>query len=147
MSARLRVGEKYWMENSGKKIWCKAEPNSDAAFNTLVIFISKNWFTREQINPVRSVSYQVTLAGWQDWANLHLLGDCLLWAVFGKIQKKPKFLCEFFFRGNTYAAILAKNGWATFWAIFHRLTRSPCSSSIFQTLFSNPTRVWQRRRR
>jgi hypothetical protein len=31
-------------------------------------------------------------AGWPDWANFRPTGDCLLWAVFRKLQKLPTFL-------------------------------------------------------
>jgi hypothetical protein len=39
------------------------------------------------------------------------LGDCLLWAVFRKLQKN-------FFNGKGHALILTKKGWATFWVTF-----------------------------
>jgi hypothetical protein len=31
-------------------------------------------------------------SGWPDWANFRALGDCFLWAVFWKLQKKHRYL-------------------------------------------------------
>jgi hypothetical protein len=35
------------------------------------------------------VDYKVCSPGWPNWANIRLLGDCLLWADFLKIKKAP----------------------------------------------------------
>jgi hypothetical protein len=51
--------------------------------------------------------------GWPDWANFHLLGDCLLWAVTMKIRKVFKNLGNFFHR-KCCALSLTKMDWATF---------------------------------
>jgi hypothetical protein len=40
----------------------------------------------------------VSRAEWPDWAIFHLLGGCLLWAVFWKLQNLPKLLGHFFTR-------------------------------------------------
>jgi hypothetical protein len=47
-------------------------------------------------------------------ANLRLLGDCLLWAVFLKLKNSPIF----FFYSKTYDLIATRMVWALFWATF-----------------------------
>jgi hypothetical protein len=47
-------------------------------------------------------------SGWPDWVNFRLLGDCLHYAVFGKLQNKPnefRLLCQ----GQSNVFILTKN--------------------------------------
>jgi hypothetical protein len=69
----------------------------------------------------------VVTAGWQNWAIFRLLGVCL---------------CR-------YVKILAKKGWATFWAIFHKIIWSPRSPSYDRELqrpalkkFTTPWVAW-----
>jgi hypothetical protein len=40
-------------------------------------------------------------------------------------------VAQMFFHGKSYASILTQKGWATFWAIFYQLIRSPCSQASF----------------
>jgi hypothetical protein len=48
-------------------------------------------------------------------------GACLGWAGFWKIKEVAQF-CGYFFRGESIEPILAKMGWAIFWAIFFTQT-------------------------
>jgi hypothetical protein len=43
-------------------------------------------------------------SGCPDWANFCLLGDCLLWAVVGKLKKRRTFL-DYIFHGTSYVSI------------------------------------------
>jgi hypothetical protein len=61
---------------------------------------------------------QGSLAGWPDWANFRLLGNCLLWAIFKKFQTSPKILCCGFPRYKSCSIFDLEMGWATFWATF-----------------------------
>jgi hypothetical protein len=52
-------------------------------------------------------------SGWTDWATFRPMGDCLLWAVFGKYRTSLHFCITFF-----YAFFWQKISWATFWVFF-----------------------------
>jgi hypothetical protein len=45
--------------------------------------------------------------GWPDWATYRQLGDCVLWAVYYKLQKQPKLL-GYFFAWKTFCVNLDK---------------------------------------
>jgi hypothetical protein len=55
-----------------------------------------------------SFRLQYTLqAGWPDWANFRLLGDCLLWVVFVKIAEIAQLIGQLFGR-QTHLVTLSK---------------------------------------
>jgi hypothetical protein len=61
--------------------------------------------------------------GDQITVSFRLLGDCLLWAFFLITDVAQIFVLHF--PPLSYAYILAKMGWVSFWAIFHTLVRPP----------------------
>jgi hypothetical protein len=66
-----------------------------------------------------SFRLQYTLqAGWPDWANFRLLGDCLLWVVFVKIAEIAQLIGQLFYTVKVVHYFLQKVVWATFWATF-----------------------------
>jgi hypothetical protein len=55
---------------------------------------------------------------WPDWANFRPPDDCLLWAVFSKIQEDANIIMLLFVTDNVMHSLKQKMGWATIWAIF-----------------------------
>jgi hypothetical protein len=88
-------------------------------FNNLALFLVKNanffakFFGENIVIIVTSVP---------DWANFRPRGECLLWAVFRKSQKR--------FRTIVSALILTKIGLGRF---FQKLIGSPCSGNRMET--------------
>jgi hypothetical protein len=61
-------------------------------------------FSFSQIRSVKGCATK----GWPDWANIRLMGDCLLWAIFLKnCRSSPHFGATFFY-GKSYVIILTK---------------------------------------
>jgi hypothetical protein len=78
-------------------------------------------------------------AGWPDWSKCRRLGKRSLWAVFFNFSSGPNFCATFFSRWTLLN--LAKNSWATFWAIFSQthLVTLPRSDKYWRrNVDSNP---------
>jgi hypothetical protein len=99
-----------------------------------------NWFASRK----DSIRYEYILyycnfgnnvAGWPDWANFSLLGDCFIWVVSWKWLKEPKDLGYF---STVKLLNLTKMGSATFWATFsqtHLVTLVVMNISLWNTRF------------
>jgi hypothetical protein len=114
----LRKNLRFWLKT--KLIFLK-KLIITLVFKKNANFLAENWEKSQKI---------VIITSSPDWPNFRLLDSCLLWTVFCKLNKYPKFIGYCFPLQKLF--IDYDNKWVGLYLgrYFHNLIWSPCSQSV-----------------